>query len=142
MKQIKTIIATKWAAFMTLLLGVLGFSACGGNEEYGPDLYGCPTAKYKFNGNVKDSEGNKLSNIIVKSDEIYAADTTGTDGQFKIETVNVAWNELKLICYDPNGVYKPDTVTLNLKFEGADKNNMWDCGSTQQEVNFTLNKTK
>ena len=51
------------------ILGVLGFSACGGDDDDGPSstpsAYGTPTATYIYRGTVTDEEGNPIKDIDV-----------------------------------------------------------------------------
>ena len=57
---------TRWLC--TLLLGVLGFTACEKDEDINdlPCAYGTPTADYMFEGEVTDQEGNPIKGIEVK----------------------------------------------------------------------------
>ena len=54
--------------FVTIL-SVLGFSACGGDDDDGPSstpsAYGTPTATYIYRGTVTDEEGNPIKDIDV-----------------------------------------------------------------------------
>ena len=59
---------TRWLC--TLLLGVLGFTACEKEDEIGdtPAAYGTPTADYIFEGVVTDQAGNPIKGIEVQID--------------------------------------------------------------------------
>lgn len=59
--------------FFVGILGLLGITSCGGLMAYG-----CPSADYKFNGNITSAEtGEPISNIKVRIEaDIYEDDST------------------------------------------------------------------
>ncbi len=163
MKQIKKYLTVKWCAMISALLGMLGFAACGSKDdddsvasrnvdspnpntpkeviiEEGPCLYGQPYAKFKVEGAVFNEEG-----LVVEGVKIYVrdnyGDTTKTDqdGKFEFKSDDIMpFNDLWVIAEDPSGVYEADSVQVDAKFEGGDRD--WYYGSYSTTQNFTLKK--
>ena len=60
MQKLKQIIIKRWVKILSVLLGIMGIAACSSEM-----LYGCPNADYKFNGNVKNQDGENLEKINI-----------------------------------------------------------------------------
>ena len=141
MNRIKTFITAKWCALISALLGMLGFAACGDNNEtYGPDLYGQPYAKFKVEGAVLNEEGTSVQSVKVYVKGHYGdTTTTAQDGKFIIDAKSI-WPYLSfwVMAEDQSGIYEKDSVKIEPKYEGGDHD--WYSGSYSTTHNFTLKK--
>lgn len=153
MKNFKEKISAKWCAFLTVLLGLLGFAACQNNSENGGDepcLYGCPHADFKFSGKITNEDGSGIQNLNVVIVPVYSgsenygyyyADTvqTNSDGVFVFESSGVeSAANYRIICFDSTGVYEKDSTDFAVKYTGGDG---WYTGKAEKtDINFTLKK--
>lgn len=140
MKQLKNFFTVKWYAMLSALLGLLGYAACGDKDEYGPDLYGQPYAKFKVDGAVLNEDNEPVENVAVYVKRQYN-DTTYTDkdGKFLIEDNDFIpfSDSVVIMAVDKSGIYEPDSVKLQPKFSGGSD---WFVGSYETTQNFTLKK--
>ena len=142
MNKIKQFITAKWCAMISALLGMLGFAACGDNNEtYGPDLYGQPYAKFKVEGAVLNEECTSVKSVKVYVKEHYGdTATTAQDGKFIFNAEDiVSASFFWVMAEDQSGIYEKDSAKIDAKYEGGD-NDMWNSGSYSTTHNFTLKK--
>lgn len=129
-------------------LALLGFSACGSNGGDIPLEYGMPHANYEIKGNVTDEAGDKLAGMRViaktligsRPNDPYLNDTIATDakGAFLFDKKGTtSEGRYRVVCEDPNGVYKSDSTEVKMEPKGRDG---WYQGSDSKEVNFELKK--
>ena len=158
MKQIKKYLTMKWCAMISALLGMLGFAACGSKDDdnnvatpnpnpddgehyiESPCLYGQPYAQFKVEGAVFNEEGLAVEGVKVYVRDNYG-DTTKTDqdGKFVFDSSDIMpFNDLWVIAEDPSGVYEADSVQVDAKFEGGNRD--WYVGSYSTTQDFTLKK--
>ena len=142
MNRIKNFFTAKWCALISALLGMLGFAACGDNNDFnGSLLYGQPYAKFKVEGAVLNEDGSSVQGARVYVKEHYG-DTTKTaqDGKFTFNAESICpYNYFWVMVEDPSGVYEKDSVKIDAKFKGGD-GDMWYNGSYSTTHNFTLKK--
>ncbi|WP_308761792.1 radical SAM-associated putative lipoprotein [uncultured Bacteroides sp.] len=128
-------------------LALLGFTSCIGGES--PDEYGTPYAEYEIKGKVLDEKKEPMTGmrVIVKenppaTDSYYSGrkDTvyTGDTGEYLFKD-DRAWPTMgyRVVCEDPDGVYKADSVDVEMKPEHGKG---WYEGRDSKEVDFELKK--
>lgn len=142
----------KWLAFSNRLLSgalvLLGFASCEGGDT--PCEYGTPHADYEIKGKVQNEEGQPMKGMRVivaenppATSSYYTGrkDTLYTEGTgeytFKDE---FAWPIMgyRVVCEDPSGVYKADSVDVEMK--PAQHKDGWYYGSDSKKVDFELKK--
>jgi putative lipoprotein (rSAM/lipoprotein system) len=150
------------------LLTLLGFSSCEKMvEEYGAPYveYGTPYAKYAVSGKITDNQGNNLQKIrVVIPDVIHCTparpgfipdnpemkevikDTlyTKTDGSFEYEydgfpsdTVKI---NLKFEDASEESVYETDSTTVKFLRSDLNGGKSWNAGKAKKEITVKLNK--
>lgn len=126
----------------------MGFASCIGGEA--PAEYGMPYAKYEIKGKVQNEKKQPLKGMrmIVKEHPPVASsyysdrkDTLYTEntGEYAFKKED-AWPRMsyRIVCEDPAGVYKADSVDVEMKPEGGKGN--WYEGSDSKTVDFELKK--
>jgi len=140
----------KWLAFSNRLLSgalvLLGFASCEGGDT--PCEYGTPHADYEIKGKVQNEEGQPMKGmrVIVTENPSPTGETypgqcdtlyTGDAGEYLFEEDYAVTNKYRVVCEDPNGVYKADSVDVNMKPEHGKG---WYMGSDSKEIDFELKK--
>jgi len=130
------------------VLALMGFASCMGGEA--PAEYGMPYAKYEIKGKVQNGKKQPLKGMrmVVKEnppamsshysdrkDTVYTEST----GEYAFKDED-AWPRMgyRIVCEDPAGVYKSDSVDVEMKPEGGKGN--WYGGSDSKIVDFELKK--
>ncbi len=146
------------------LLTMLGFSSCDKVKEFIDDgggqaaMYGCPFAVYTIKGTVTDEAGKPVTSadVTVRSlgekgsnvyDEHYyeyqwfhhTAKVDG-EGKYLFELSESGFGEADFRVVVSDAVHKADSVEFTMNASGGDKDNVWDMGSTEKTVDFTLKK--
>ena len=137
MSKLKNLFVNRWMKFLAALLGVLGFSVFTWNCEW-KELYGCPYARYKFNGNVKSQDGKNLEQIQVNVKQYYQTFTTDSEGNYNMDFEATMGNDITIYCTDPKDVYLPDSAKFTVKYQGGDGD--WFQGTAEKTVDFVLKK--
>ena len=125
---------------------LLGFSACDPSRM--ADEYGTPYADYEIKGRITDQAGTELAGMRVISKTLigsrpndpYLNDTLATDtkGSFLFDKKGeTSEGRYRLVCEDPNGVYKSDSTEIKMQPEGGKG---WYKGHDSKEVNIELKK--
>lgn len=91
----------KW--LYTTVIALLGFAGCSDDPGSMADMYGVPTADYKYMGTVTDEEGNPIKGINVVFQKHSYGDVAPE--VFRIET-------------DKDGRYSTDYLKWSLSSEG------------------------
>ena len=106
---------------ISLLLGLLGFTACDENGGMGGLVceYGTPTVDFTVKGRVTDKTGNPIKGIVVSSTDTGAAleAVTAADGSFTTNKVKDFSIFGKLVFTDTDGVENGgefETLTVDL----------------------------
>ncbi|MBO7597960.1 MAG: radical SAM-associated putative lipoprotein [Bacteroidales bacterium] len=133
MQRLKQIIIKRWIKILTVLLGIMGIAACASEE-----LYGCPNADYKFNGNVKNQNGENLEKIKISVKDYYQSTQTDAEGNYNMEFNTILGSPITIYCTDPNEEYKPDSLVFDVKYTGSDGD--WYMGKAEKTANFVLKK--
>lgn len=142
MQRLKQIFVNRWVKILTAILAFMGIAACASEE-----LYGCPSADYKFNGTVKDQKGMRLNNIHVELKAVYNEKEThflndvNTDkyGDYLFDLTNQgSYSKFRIICSDPDSVYVADSTTFSVEYKGGDGD--WYDGKAEKTVDFVLKK--
>ena len=87
----------------TAVIALLGFAGCSDDPSSMADMYGVPTADYKYMGKVTDENGNPIKGINVVFQKHSYGDVAPE--VFRIET-------------DKNGRYSTDYLKHSLSSEG------------------------
>ena len=135
-----------YSKLISACLILLGFNSCDSDPV---DEYGSPSAKYKVNGKVVTSEGNKesIKNIRVvmiedvKESEYIIGDTvyTDTDGKFEINRNDTPYNKFvirfKDIDGEDNGGLFEDKEEI-IEFNSSDYKNggRWYVGEAEKDM--------
>lgn len=152
MKKKRKFLLTSCNQVLSGVLALLGFASCAEGEAPGevPCEYGTPYAKYEIKGKVCDEKKQPMKGmrLIVKENppatsSYYTGrkDTVYTEGTgeytFKDE---FAWPTMgyRVVCEDPAGVYKADSVDVEMK--PAQRSSGWYHGSDSKKVDFELKK--
>ncbi len=135
---------------ISAIVALLGFSGCDDSSSQ-LDMYGTPYGDFRVSGLVTDEEGAPVNKarIIVRpygfGDRHYIpqkVDTLSTDmaGMYNGEISDFPSTKIVIVCEDPKGAYKTDSVEVKPKYENGD--NGWYSGVATAEVNFKLKKEK
>lgn len=127
-------------------LALLGFASCG---EVACE-YGTPHADYEIKGKVQNEAKQPLEGmrmIVVENPSVTGEtypgqrDTlyTGDAGEYLFEDNYTMTKKYRVVCEDPNGVYKADSVDVEMKPEHGKG---WYMGSDSKEINFELKKNE
>lgn len=145
---IKSVGISKQNQLIAMLLAILGFGTACEKITNGADEYGCPSADFILNGNIKDRvAGTPITNIRV----IMQRDTAFTDvnGKFVVKVSEFPREQtfdMKITDVDgtANGEYidKDTTITFPAtNFKNG--SGSWYKGEEQQSVTISLEpKTK
>lgn len=133
MQKLKQIIIKRWVKILSVLLGIMGIAACTSAE-----LYGCPNADYKFNGNVKNQDGENLEKMNISVKDYYKTTQTDAEGNYNMEFNSLLGTPITIYCSDPNEEYKPDSLVFYVEYKGGDGD--WYQGKAEKTVNFVLKK--
>lgn len=143
--------------FVTIL-SVLGFSACGGDDDDGPSstpsAYGTPTATYIYRGTVTDEEGNPIKDIDVVFHGIVEGSMnaslvikTDKNGVFRTGYLNTSRTSVKTIDFvDRDGEANGgdfESLTLEVKDLESKKiseGSGWYQGEFEVQANVQLEK--
>lgn len=143
--------------FVTIL-SVLGFSACGGDDDDGPSstpsAYGTPTATYIYRGTVTDEEGNPIKDIDVVFHGIVEGSMnaslvikTDKNGVFRTGYLNTSRTSVKTIDFvDRDGEANGgdfESLTLEVKDLESKKiseGSGWYSGAFEVQANVQLEK--
>lgn len=146
------------------ILGFAGFTSC----DIGAEMYGCPSADYVFNVEVKDIETDSpIKGIRVSAVErgerqywdsesnlsqyeqyidTLAIGTTSADGKLTLKYNSFPCNERELVADDvdgeANGSYASASVTITFDskdYEGKGGNG-WYSGTATENVTLKLSK--
>ena len=127
---------TLYSKILSVLLAVLGFSACQQADEYGPPYvvaeYGCPYAQVKVSGKVVDKDSKKpisgIGVILDDEDNYYRNDTVFTDDSgvfnFNIGTIGAEPKTLNIVFQDMDGELNGEYISKEeiVKVETTDYN--------------------
>ena len=146
------------------ILGFAGFTSC----DIGAAMYGCPSADYVFNVEVKDVETDSpIGGIRVSAVErgerqywdsesnlsqyeqytyTFAVGTTSADGKLTLRYNTFPHNQHEFVADDVDGEakgsYASASVTINLRssdYEGK-SNNGWYSGTATEDITLKLSK--
>lgn len=127
---------------LIFFLAFLGISAC----VDGPCMYGTPYSDFSLKGKVTDENLAPLSEIGIEiSSQKHVLDTVYTIGDGSYAYQNDFYtcgngNKMKIKAFDPDSVYKEQSVEIELNFAGSEKGNMWYEGHADATQNFKLTK--
>ena len=143
--------------FVTIL-GVLGFSACGGDDDDGPSstpsAYGTPTANYIYRGTVTDEEGNPIEGIDVKLNGVVMGSLnaslvikTDKNGVFRTGWLNTSQTRVETIDFvdrdgEANGGdFESQTLEVkDLDSKKVTEGSGWYQGEFEVQANVQLEK--
>lgn len=146
------------------ILGFAGFTSC----DIGAAMYGCPSADYVFNVEVKDVEtdspigGIRVSAVERGTRERWDSETgtsypedyidtiavggTSADGKLTLRYNTFPHNQHEFVADDvdgeENGSFASASVTINLRssdYEGK-SNNGWYSGTATEDIALKLSK--
>lgn len=140
------------------ILGLLGFSACGGDDDDGPSstpsAYGTPTANYIYRGTVTDEEGNPIEGIDVKLNGVVMGSLnaslvikTDKNGVFRTGYLNTSQTRVETIDFvDRDGEANGgdfESLTLEVKdleSKKVSEGSGWYEGEFEVQANVQLEK--
>lgn len=143
--------------FVTIL-SVLGFSACGGDDDDGPSstpsAYGTPTATYIYRGTVTDEEGNPIKDIDVVLHGVIAGSMnaslvikTDKNGVFRTGWLNTSQTRVETIDFvdrdgEANGGdFESQTLEVkDLDSKKVTEGSGWYQGEFEVQANVQLEK--
>ena len=126
-------------AFITFVIGLLGFGMTGCVHKYGsPDFrveYGCPYATLDVKGKVTDEASQPIENIRVVTHSRYTDDAmetyTDENGNYQFDQTSVfPVDSVDIIATDTAGVYASDSVRVGVSYDrtGVSKEDHWNSG--------------
>lgn len=138
-----------WTKFLVLLLAALGMAWGDDGDEtvepdYGPILYGSPSASYKVIGTITDENGEAISDaqIIFGTESFYYNDTIMVDkvGNFSGILSHIPDFYDKFYLKTEAKGYQTDSIAFNFDgpFDGGDGE--WYAGVTTKEFEIKLKK--
>lgn len=140
------------------ILGLLGFSACGGDDDDGPSstpsAYGTPTANYIYRGTVTDEEGNPIEGIDVKLNGVVMGSLnaslvikTDKNGVFRTGWLNTSQTRVETIDFvdrdgEANGGdFESQTLEVkDLDSKKVTEGSGWYQGEFEVQANVQLEK--
>ena len=132
-------LSTLLKALSSSLLTLLGFSSCSDNEV----MYGMPFGYFEVKGAVTDDNGKPVSDAEIRvalpsvpsGIESLGSTRTEDDGTYDIRE-SAYPSKLKIVCIPSQSELLPDSVIVDLKYKGGDKE--WNKGHAEKTVNFQL----
>lgn len=129
-------------AFITFVIGLLGFGLTGCRVEYG-----CPYATLDVKGKVTDEASQPIENIRVVTHSRYTDDAmetyTDENGNYQFDQTSVfPVDSVDIIATDTAGVYAPDSVRVGVSYDrtGVSKEDHWNSGEGSAYHDFQLKK--
>lgn len=140
-------------AFITFVIGLLGFGMTGCVKKYGspePPIiaeYGCPYATLEVKGKVTDEESQPIENIRVVTHSRYTDDAmetyTDENGNYQFDQTSVfPVDSVDIIATDTAGIYASDSVRVGVSYDrtGVSKEDHWNSGEGSAYHDFQLKK--
>ena len=140
-------------AFITFVIGLLGFGMTGCVYKYGspePPIiaeYGCPYATLEVKGKVTDEASQPIENIRVVTHSRYTDDGVETytdeNGNYQFDQSSVfPVDSVDIIATDTAGIYAPDSVRVGVTYDrtGVSEEDHWNEGEGSVYHDFQLKK--
>ena len=144
---------TRFNAFITFVIGLLGFGLTGCLKKYGvpePPIiaeYGCPYATLEIKGKVTDEVAKPLENIRVVTHSRYTDEGmetyTDENGNYRFDRAqSFPIDSVDIIATDTAGVYASDSVRTEVIYDrtGVAGNDYWNEGDGSVYHDFQLKK--
>lgn len=145
--------STNW--IYGLILGLLGFSGCAGNNT---EEYGMPNATYIISGKVTNQQNSPIKNIEIilqqkewgDDDKYTTVEKTMSDenGDFNIKYNNSPTEKFKINYHDTDGIENGgefENMTQGLEFKSDEYtggSGSWYKGEAKRTVNAVLTPKK
>ncbi len=132
-------------AFITFVIGLLGFGMTGCVYKYGsPDI---PYATLEVKGKVTDEASRPIENIRVVTHSRYTDDGmetyTDENGNYQFDQSSVfPVDSVDIIATDTAGIYAPDSVRVGVTYDrtGVSEDDHWNEGEGSVYHDFQLKK--
>ena len=145
-------IQTTLTTALSALVGLLGFQACGDDDEE-LEMYGTPYATFQINGRVTDAQGAPVRDArVISRPQLYddfplyhSCDTvtTDADGNYLIEGRSESLSEkMRVVCQPHGKRLEADSTEVTVDYTPVtDSQNSWHTSNGTAKVDFTLSES-